>query len=263
VLLASGPAAATEPVPATSPVTAAVQAPSPAPEAEYELIKLSNIRKTIAKSMHESASGMAQLTLNASFDATDIMGWRAKLKEKGPALGLPNITLGDIVIYAVSRVLPKHRMLNAHFTDEGLKLFSHVNMGVAVDTERGLMVPTLFGAEGMGLARISSEVRRMAQACRSGGINPDELTGGTFTVTNLGALGVESFTPINNPPQTGILGICSVVERPKTVDGQIRLYPAMGLSLTIDHRVVDGAPGARFLADLSQYLENFSLNIAF
>jgi len=236
-----------------------------APASETELVKHTGIRKAIAKSMTASLQNMAQLTNNSSFDAADIMGWRAKLKQKGPDLGLPAVTVGDIVLYAVSRVLamPAHRFLNAHYGEDGVTLFSDVNLGVAVDTDRGLMVPTLFGANHMGLAAISGGVKRLAKACREGGVSPDELTGGTFTVSNLGALGVESFTPVINPPQTAILGVCGIVERPRSADGKIELYPAMGLSLTYDHRAVDGAPAARFLADLVKYLENFTVNIAF
>ncbi|MCL2665708.1 MAG: 2-oxo acid dehydrogenase subunit E2 [Defluviitaleaceae bacterium] len=229
---------------------------------ETEYIKHSGIRKIIGKSMHASLAAMAQLTLQSSFDATDIMDFRTKIKEKNEALRLPNITLGDMVLFAVSRTLLNHRGLNAHYDDEGMRLFAYVNLGVAVDTERGLMVPTLFDASGMSLAELSNETKKLAEACRSGNISPDQLTGGTFTVTNLGSLGVEAFTPVINPPQTAILGVCSAVERPRTVKGVIGFYPAMGLSLTFDHRAVDGAPAARFLSDLCKYLENFTLNAA-
>jgi pyruvate dehydrogenase E2 component (dihydrolipoamide acetyltransferase) len=137
--------------------------------------------------------------------------------------------------------------------------FRHVHLGVAVDTPRGLMVPTLFNADTLSLSQISSSVKELVAACQAGTINPDLLQGGTFTVTNLGTLGIESFTPVINPPQTCILGVNTIVNRVREADGQLVSYPAMGLSLTFDHRAVDGAPAARLLKDLVQVLEHFSL----
>jgi len=251
--------------PAAAQKTAGPQPDKPSPEAAaaaFTFAKHSNIRKTIARSMHASLQNTAQLTLNAALDASDIINFRKNIKAKSEALGLPGVTVGDIALFAVSRVLLGHPPLNAHYADDGLKLFSDVHLGVAVDTDRGLMVPTLFNANRMNLKQISAETRRAAAACKAGDISPDELTGGTFTVTNLGALGVEGFTPVINPPQTAILGVCAITERIKTIDGQLKPYPAMNLSLTFDHRAVDGAPAARFLAGLIQYLENFSLYAA-
>jgi len=146
--------------------------------------------------------------------------------------------------------------------------YRDVNLGVATDTERRLMVPTVFAANRMSLAQISASVKSVAAACQKGTVDPDLLKGGSFTVTNLGAMGIESFTPVLNPPQTGILGVCSVVQRARQItdgetgDGEYEFYPAMGLSLTFDHRAVDGAPAARFLKDLAANLENFSLLLA-
>lgn len=230
--------------------------------AEYEDIKLTNIRKVIAKTMHQSLSTMAQLTMNTSFDATTILELRKKIKALGKDMGLSNITLNDMILYAVSRILPDFTELNANFTEETLRVFKNVNLGVAVDTDRGLMVPTIFNANRKSLNEISAEARNLAEQCRNRTIKPDDLTGGTFTVTNLGALGIESFTPIINPPQTGILGVGGIVQRIKDTGEGIKAYPAMGLSLTIDHRVVDGAPAARFLNALARSLENFDLFLA-
>ncbi len=231
-------------------------------EVEYEEVKLSNIRKVIARTMHSSLSEMAQLTLNTSFDATEIINLRKKLKANAEKMGLTNITLNDILLYAVSRVLLMHKAINAHFTGETIRYFSNVHMGVAVDTERGLMVPTLFNANKKSLNDIAIETKELAQACQKGTINPDYLQGGTFTVTNLGALGIESFTPVINPPQTAILGVNTTEQRIREVDGTIQSYTAMSLSLTFDHRAVDGAPAARFLKDLTQALENFNVLLA-
>ena len=232
------------------------------PEQEYEDVKFSGIRRAISKSMHTSLSTMAQLTHNTSFDATAILAYRKLLKaSEGECSG---ITLGDIVLYAVSRTLLNHPDLNAHMLDDNnIRLFKHVNLGVAVDTPRGLMVPTIFNADQKSLLEISKEVKELATQCREGNISPDKLSGGTFTVSNLGNMGVESFTPVINPPQTGILGVCGTIERVKKgKDGEIKIYPAMGLSLTYDHRAVDGTPAARFQKELGYNLENFTMLLA-
>ena len=247
-------------------VTAADQAAAPAAQAapavqgadtEYQDVKLPNIRKVIAKSMFQSLSTMAQLTHTTSFDATCIMNFRKGLKAAPEQLQVPNITLNDIILFAASRVLPKHPDLNAHFLEDKMRYFRHVNLGIAVDTPRGLMVPTLMRAEEKSLKEIAAEAKALAAACQDGSINPDLLQGASFTVSNLGTLGIEHFTPVINPPQTGILGVDCIVERVRTVDGQIAVYPAMGLSLTYDHRALDGAPASRFLQDMRAALENF------
>lgn len=228
----------------------------------FEEEKLSNIRRVIAKSMHASLSEMAQLTLNASFDATQILQYRAQLKARAETMGIANITLNDMVLYAVAKTLPAHRALNAHYTGETMRYFKHVNLGVAVDTEKGLLVPTVFGADTLSLDALARASKSLITSAQKGNIDPDLLRGGTFTVTNLGSLGVESFTPVINPPQTAILGVNAITQRAReaaAAEGGIEFYPAMGLSLTFDHRALDGAPAARFLQQLCRNLENFSL----
>ena len=231
-------------------------------EPEYKDVKFSGIRRAISKSMHTSLSTIPQLTHNTSFDASHILSYRKMLKaNEGEYAG---ITIGDIVLYAVSRTLLNYPDLNANMLDDNnIRLFKHVNLGVAVDTPRGLMVPTIFNADEKSLLEISKEVKKLAAECREGNISPDKLSGGTFTVSNLGSMGVESFTPVINPPQTGILGVCCTTERVKKgADGSIQVYPAMGLSLTYDHRAVDGTPAARFQKELAHNLENFTALLA-
>ncbi|MBR6546057.1 MAG: 2-oxo acid dehydrogenase subunit E2 [Clostridia bacterium] len=249
--------------------TAKVEAVAPAPiekaveaAAEFTDVKFSGIRRAISRSMHTSLSTMAQLTHTNSFDASTILAYRAMLKAAGGEYA--GITLGDIILYAVSRTLPSHPDLNAHMLDDtSIRLFRHVNLGVAVDTPRGLMVPTIFCAEEKSLLEISREVKELAAQCREGNISPDKLSGASFTVSNLGSLGVESFTPVINPPQTGILGVCCTTDRPRrAADGSIELYPAMTLSLTYDHRAVDGSPAARFQKELAKNLESFTALLA-
>ena len=243
---------------------AKAEAPAPAaapaaPANEYEDVKLPNIRKVIANAMHNSLSTMAQLTLNASFDATKILEFRASLKNGAEKLGLTNITLNDIVLFAVSRVLLNHKDLNANYLDDTMRYYNTVNLGIAVDTPRGLMVPNVFGAEKLSLNELAKASKAVIGEAQSGTINPDKLKGGSFTVTNLGSLGIESFTPVINPPQTGILGVDNITRRIKEVNGEDVTYPAMGLSLTFDHRALDGAPAAKFLKELCLALENFDL----
>ena len=245
----------------------AVAARISAQPASYEE-KHSHIRKLIAKSMVQSLSTMAQLTYTASFDASEILEFRAKFKKAresgmaeqlGTGLAMANITLNDIILYTVSRVVKNHRLCNAHYHDDKMVFFNHVNLGMAVDTPRGLMVPTLFNADRLSLTEISVQAKALSADCQKGTISPDALKDGTITVTNLGSLGIESFTPVINPPQTAILGVNGLTTAVRNVNGQAVPYPSMSLSLTCDHRAIDGAPAARFLKDLRLALENFTL----
>ena len=244
---------------AEQPAEAAVPAASAASLAEYEEVPMSGVRRAIARSMHASLSEMAQLTLNASFDATALLEYRKQLKAGAEAMGLSKISLNDMVMYAVSRVLPEHPAINATLTDNTLRIYKHANLGLAVDTERGLLVPTIFATDTLSLSRLAASNKAAAAKARDGALTPDEMSGASFTVTNLGSLGVESFTPVINPPQVAILGVCATVNRLRD-DGTV--YPAMGLSLTFDHRAVDGAPAAKFLKALCTALENFGLLLA-
>jgi len=220
---------------------------------------MSNVRKVIARTMHASLSEMAQLTLNASFDATALMNYRDKLKKNSEALGIGKITINDMILYAVSRTLLNHPTVNANLVDGNIRKYAHANVGMAVDTDRGLLVPVLFGAETMSLVELAKQTKVKAEAARGGSLSPDDMSNGSFTVSNLGSLGVESFTPVINPPQTAILGVCTTTNRLRA-DGTV--YPAMGLSLTFDHRAIDGAPAAKFLKELCTNLENFDLLLA-
>ncbi|MCL2221820.1 MAG: 2-oxo acid dehydrogenase subunit E2 [Oscillospiraceae bacterium] len=233
---------------------------------DSEDVPLTNVRKFIAKAMHTSLANSAQLTHHSSFDATDILNFRKNLKSLDRnhptsvryTTDVSKITITDIIIYATARVLQKHKAINAHFLDDKIRVFNNAHIGVAVDTPRGLLVPTLFTANGHTLSELSLYMKQRIDECKNGSIAPDLLKGATFTISNLGAMGVEMFTPVLNPPQVGILGVCSIVERCKNG----KFYPAMGLSLTYDHRALDGADAARFQKDLVDFLENFSFNLA-
>lgn len=256
-LAASGAQAA----PKAAPVPAA--APTAAPAAAYEDQPISRIRKVIAENMHSSLATMAQLTLNRTFDATPIVELRKRMKAS-EGYGLEKVTINDFILLAVARTLPEFPDINANFLDgKTMRRFSHAQLGCAVDTPRGLMVPVMRDADKMSLREISAWVKAKAALCKDGAIPPEELSGGSFTVSNLGAQGIESFTPIINPPQTAILGVCGLSLRPReTADGEVDFYQAMGLSLTFDHRVVDGAPAAKFLKVLAERLENIEFLLA-
>jgi len=256
------------PVSTLAPTPAAAKAEQPSAPAvdtdEYREEPLSNMRKVIAKAMTASLFTMAQLTHHLSFDCTEILALRKHYKEKGERAGMDRVTLNDILLYAVARTLknPAHAALNAHLVDDKLRYFHAVNLGMAVDTERGLMVPTIFGADKLSLKQISDEAKRLAAECQGGSISPDFLRGASFTVSNLGALGIELFTPVINPPQTGILGVNAITTGVRDENGQVAPYPKMGLSLTYDHRALDGSPASRFLKDLKENLENFTVLLA-
>jgi pyruvate dehydrogenase E2 component (dihydrolipoamide acetyltransferase) len=242
--------------------TAAAAAVSAVPAGEAVTVPLKGIRKIIAQRMRDSLSGTAQITLNMSFDATAILDYRAKVKVQAEALGLPNITVNDLIAFVVIRTLRQHPALNAHFLGDRTVQYPWVNLGIATDTERGLMVPVLHGAERLSLSGLSAAIKPLIKACQGGAINPDLLSGGTFTITNMGMLGIESFTPVLNVPEVAILGVGALFLKPVAEGAGVRHVQAINLSLTVDHQVVDGAPAARFLKALCTGLENVELILA-
>ena len=253
--VAAAPAAEAAPAVQAAPVAAA-----PAEEAEYVDVKFSGVRKATAKAMVKSLSTMAQLTHYHTFDATALMNLRKQIKANGEAMGMPNITLNDMVMFAVSRILLNHSDLNAIMPEDNvLRKYTNVHLGMAVDTPKGLMVPTIFNANKMSLSELCTEAKRLAKICQEGKASPDMLSGASFTVSNVGSLGVEMFTPVVNPPQVGILGVCGITTRVKEVNGEIKTYPAMGLCLSYDHRALDGTPASKFVKELCTALENISL----
>ena len=242
-------------------VAAAVPAGKQTPDAEASFVdeRFTKIRSVIAKTMMASLQRSAQVTNHHSFDATSILAMREDFKLADEAYGYRNVSVGDIILFVTSRILSKHPEINALVSEDGVRKYFTVNLGVAVDTPRGLMVPTIYGAEKKSLKEISEEVKTLAAAARDGRIRPDALANGTFTVSNLGVNGVEVFTPIINPPQAAILGVCGITERVRTgKDGGIAVYPSIGLSLSYDHRAIDGAPASRFAAELCEALSLFS-----
>jgi len=222
-------------------------------------IPLEGVRKIISERMLTSLQSTAQLTLNTSVDASNLLACRKSLKSSPQMKELSKININDFLLYIVANILPKFKNMNAHFLKDKILEFEHVHLGFAVDSPRGLMVPIIHNAHLLSLEEISKEARRLSTACQEETILPDELNGGTFTITNLGIMGIESFTPILNIPQVAILGVCSISLKPVMKEDKIQFIPHIGLSLTFDHRAVDGAPAARFLQELCKLIANFDL----
>ena len=236
-----------------------LEAARPQKSPAVQAAPLRGIRRTIAKRMLESAQTTAQLTLNSSADATALVAFRQRLKNSDESLDLRSVTINVLLMYALAQTLPDFPDLNAVYENETLYRHQAVNLGLAVDTPRGLLAPVVDRAESLSLKQLSSECRRLIRACREGSIQPEEMAGGSFTLTNLGGLGIESFTPLLNPPQVAILGAGSINLKPMPGgDGPI-FVPHIGLSLTVNHQVVDGAPAARFLAALGGRLAHIDL----
>jgi pyruvate dehydrogenase E2 component (dihydrolipoamide acetyltransferase) len=213
--------------------------------------------------MHASLQNSAQLTHHLSADARNILAIRKNFKKDFESGKIrENVTINDLVCYAVIRALKEHPQVNTHFLGDRIKYFSKVHLGLAVDTDRGLMVTALQNADDLSVTGLSSRLQQLAADCRKGSINPDLLSpeAATFTVSNLGNYGVEMFTPIINLPQTAILGVCAILPRPKELgDGVYAFVPHMGLSLTYDHRALDGGEATRFLAAVRSQIENLTL----
>ncbi|KOH46130.1 dihydrolipoamide acetyltransferase family protein [Sunxiuqinia dokdonensis] len=230
---------------------------------DFEVKKLTNMRKLIAKAMHQSLQNSAQLTHHMSADARQIMALRKSFKKKLEAGEVSqNITINDLVCFAVIKALKKFPQVNTHFIGDSMRWFNKVHLGLAVDTERGLMVPAVKNADDLSIEGLSSQLSTVAGQCRKGNIDPELLKpeAASFTVSNLGNYGVELFTPVINLPQTAILGVCTIVPRPKDLgDGVYGFVPMMGLSLTYDHQALDGGEATLFLKEIKEQIENLSI----
>ncbi len=223
---------------------------------------LKGIRKVIAERMMHSLASSAQLTYTTTAGAKGLLDLRKRLKTSDPSFGLNGVTIGDLVGFAAVRTAARNTSHNAHLSDGVLTTFERVHMGFACDTPRGLLVPTVRNASLMGLGEFSAASKELAAQAIDGSIAPDLLQGATFTVTNLGGLGIESFTPLLNVPQTAILGVDAIFPRVvMNADGTVGAEQRIGLSLTADHRAIDGADAARFLADLVAFLEAIDIAV--
>ena len=234
-----------------------------APTADSEVKPITNMRKIIAKAMHASLQNSAQLTHHLSADARRIMELRKKAKKAMEEGRLAtNITLNDFVCFAVIKALQQFPNVNSHFLGDSVRLFKKVHLALAVDTERGLMVPVVKNADDMSIITLAENLKQIATACRKGSIDPDLLSSeaASFTVSNLGNYGVEMFTPVINLPQRAILGVNTIVPRPKDIGGGVYAFvPHIGLSLTYDHRALDGGEATRFLKQIAIEIENLEI----
>ncbi|HBY96334.1 MAG TPA: dihydrolipoamide acyltransferase [Chloroflexi bacterium] len=213
-------------------------------------IPLAGVRATIAKRMQSSLQTMAQLTLTTEADVTDLVALRATLKEQH------DVTYTDLVTKAAALALQAHPRLNARLEGEEIRLLPEVHIGVAVALEDGLIVPVVRNASRKSLREISQETARLVRNAREGNLRPDEVTGSTFTITNLGMYEIDAFTPIINPPEVAILGVGRIVEKLARASEGIVWRQIMTLSLTFDHRLIDGAPAAAFLQAIKRQLES-------
>ncbi len=216
-------------------------------------VRMSRMRSTIARRMRESLTATAQYTMHSSADATGLLSLRKKIKASGEG---GNANINDMVMFCAAKTLIEVPEINAELIDNEIYRHSEINLGFACDTDRGLVVPVAKGCRNLPLAELAVKIHRLSDAAVNGTLGPDDMTGGTFTVSNLGGLGVEAFTPIVNPPQVAILGVNTIQLKPVRRDGEVAFVDHIGFSITCDHQVIDGAPGARFLQKLKQNIEN-------
>ena len=216
------------------------------------------MRQAIAEGMMHSLHSMAQLTLTAKADVTGLVDLRDVLRQRWDA----RISYTDLIVKAVALALCEHPILNSTLVGDEIVLHDEVNVGVAVALEEGLIVPVVREADKKSILEIHRAIQDLAERARGDALLVDEVTGSTFTITNLGTYGVDAFTPIINPPEAAILGVGRIAEELALIDGQVVARSRMTLSLTIDHRIVDGAPGAAFLQTLTQFLGHPALIFA-
>ncbi len=243
---------------ALSPATVASQeAPSPA-----NVIPFEGMRRAIADNMHASLQNAAQLTAFTEVDVTEMVKFRDLMRAEYKKDDSIKISYNDIIIMATARTLMRHQIMNSTLVGEEILLHDTVHLGIAVALSQGLIVPKLRNAESKTLLQVAKEVRELAQKAREGMLSVEEVTNGTFTISNVSMLGMDGFTPVLNPPESGILGVGRVIQKPAVFKGAIAIRHMMTLSLTFDHRVVDGAPAMTFLQDLARCLAQPTLIMA-
>jgi pyruvate dehydrogenase E2 component (dihydrolipoamide acetyltransferase) len=215
--------------------------------------RISSVREKIARRLRESLVSTAQYTLHSSADAGGLLALRARIKASSAG---PDININDLVTFCAVQALLDVPDLNVLFIDGKIQRGRGVHIGFACDTPRGLLVPVVHNAEALTVAALASRIQELSAQAVQGKISADDLTGGTFTVSNLGGLGIESFTPLLNPPQVAILGVNAIQLKAVRREGKVEFIDSIGLSLTLDHQIVDGAPGARFLKVVRDKIEN-------
>jgi pyruvate dehydrogenase E2 component (dihydrolipoamide acetyltransferase) len=224
-----------------------------AAEGDFKDVPLTQIRKTIARRLAESNGPVPTFFLTAEFDVSRAAEMRTQLAEMGDQY---KASFNDIVIKAVALALAEHPEINAHWLNDKIRHFNRIHVAMAVAVEDGLITPVLFDADRLSLWEISAKARDLARRARDRKLMPEEYTGSTFSVSNLGMFGIDQFTAIINPPEAGILAIGGVEEKPIVIDGQLEIRQRMRVTMSCDHRVIDGATGAKFLQTLKGFVEN-------
>ena len=222
-----------------------------------ELVPMNGMRKAIARNMLNSVQTSPTVTMNLSVDMSAMKAYREQLKSQEI-----KVSYTDLLVKFVSKALLEYPLVNCSVEDNKIRYKHNVNMGVAVALDNGLLVPNIPDSDKKSLTEISAEVKELAKLAREGGLPMEKLRGGTFTITNLGMYGVESFTPIINQPEVAILGVTTMGDRAVVRNGEIVIRPMMTLSLTFDHRVVDGSVAAEFLQRVKTLMENPALMLA-
>ena len=247
----SAPAAATASASsATAPVPMSTDNPF---EPEFELQSVNSMRKVIAKRLSESKQNIPHFYVNMDVELDALLKLRKQLNDSSD--GSFKISVNDLVIKAAAIALKRVPEVNASWTDEGIKLYKSADIAVAVSIDGGLITPVVRSAETKGLATISSEMKELAGKARDGKLMPEEFQGGTFSISNMGMFGVDSFNAIVNPPQAAILAVGAGKQTPVVKDGALAVATVMTLTLSVDHRAVDGAVGAQYLAELKKIIE--------
>ena len=241
---------------APAPASVAPAQPCSAPDADAdEVIPMDGLRKLIADNMQASLQNAAQLTVFVEADVTEMVALRDTMLARNKKDPEYRLSFNDIIAFAVCRALRQHPVMNTTLQADGVHMHKHVNLGIAVSLDTGLIVPNVKNADTYSLEELKGKVRDAASRARKGGLSMDEISGGTFTISNGSMLGVDGFTPILNPPETGILGVGRVVEKPGVFEGQVCVRKMMTLSLTFNHMVTDGGPAMSFLRTLADMLE--------
>jgi len=217
------------------------------------MVPLTSMRKTIIKRLSDSERNALRVTMTTEVDMSRTVEFREKLVQEERSV---RISYTDIIIKATVKALEKNLVLNSRLEGEEIKIFEKIHMGVAVALDGGLIVPVIRNADEMSLTEIALNMKRLTEKARSGKLSLSEVTGGTFTITNLGSYGVDIFTPIINPPQSAILAVGRMTEKPVVVDGEIVARHMMPISLSFDHRVLDGVEAAKFLQEVKEFLED-------
>ncbi|AZR77567.1 MULTISPECIES: dihydrolipoamide acetyltransferase family protein [Bacillus] len=222
---------------------------------ESNVIPVTGMRKAIANRMHASLQNSAQLTLTMKVDVTDLVALHKEIAKVVQKRDDNKLTITDFVSRAAVLALREHKEMNSAYIDDAIHQFEHVHLGMAVALEKGLIVPAIRFANNLSLVELSKEIKNVAQKARAGSLSSDDMHGTTFTISNLGSFGIEYFTPVLNTPETGILGIGAIEHVPVYKGKKLKKGSMLPLSLTFDHRVLDGAPAAAFLRTIKHYLE--------